>query len=1277
MMSINNRESNNRYMSKRTSQLFVVLFFVAVVLTGTRARAQDVYNLQDEFSTSTNSDTTTWSFRYQNGNILDSNNIPDNTIRNGDYTLMTGVTNLQGYAEQNGWANMTPGILRFSAGDGSAPQIIKNITGAADVYNADLTWPSNAVSMYMDQSTLTVLSWLAPSSGTVNINYEFVSEWLNEGGAVMWFVDHGDQTGNLGSGNIADSDSGLQTAANVSVTAGDRINFICEPVPGSPWNYEYTRVIARISYSDATNVVYDDEAQFDGTTNTDTNIWSYRYQAYNDGTLDAPDFTDRNGSYTLIPDNWTYYGVSSTSSGWLRHTDYASYGVGFPDVIQNQTGAAYAYAGIPAFLIPENGIYMDPDCDDMAVVSWLAPSNGTVSILYEFNALDWKDRYVGPDLYNDGTLDYIDKGDSNGNLASIRIDPNTNHSTFLVDTGHQGVYNVTVNAGDRINFVVNPTGRREQFAQGDTTGIFAQIQYNGPGQTPPTLSPPQQTPAGTVYEGDTVTLSVGVEGSLPMYLQWTQNGQPLAGQTSTNLVLTNITIAADDGTYVLIAVNPSATMTSSPVALNVLVGPPVISQEPTPAAATRYLNGDVTFSVSAGGTAPISYQWNYGSAPISGATASSLTLSSLQASNAGSYDVVVKNPYGTNTSSNAVLTVIVPATNYASAMVALGPTAYWRLNETSGTTAYDYMGGYTGTIVGGVALGQPGAAYPGLDAGNTSFGFDGSSGVVETPLLINGFAGTFTALVKAVNPGGTYEPGIMVARGGPGTCCGLGLNTDGLTLQYFWDNQGNTSGWNSGLQITPNTWCFVAVSVGQGQTIMYLDSGSGLVSATNNVTSFSATATGPLFIGYDSTTFAGEPNPYFNGGIDEAAYFNRALAPAEVTALDHTLFTGGPSGALPLMIQPASQSAFEGSAASFTVSAVGDMPLTYQWQFDNANIPGATGQTILIPSVNYTNAGLYQVIVSNSVSGATSLPAQLTVLDPSVMANVTYDLVAHYRFDGDCTDSSGHNHNGVPEGSPPFIAGKIGQAISVSDSVTPHQYVALGDPTDFQFNAGDSFTVAMWLNYTGSPGDLPIIGNAVNSTYQHGWVLADGNCDGHPGEIESSLDGANFFDNDTAAVGGGLLNDGNWHHLAMTIDQSSNVVRIYIDGLLALGFPGTVGSLNTGYQTVIGSDPTGGYSGCAPGGYSIDDMGIWRRALSSAEVAGIYAAGNNGNSFDTFGPVQLTTHLTSTGQLQISWQQGTLESAPALTGPWTPVSGATAPVYVVTPSGSQKFYRVQ
>ena len=475
-------------------------------------------------------------------------------------------------------------------------------------------------------------------------------------------------------------------------------------------------------------------------------------------------------------------------------------------------------------------------------------------------------------------------------------------------------------------------------------------------------------------------------------------------------------------------------------------------------------------------------------------------------------------------------------------------------------------------------------------------------------LLINGSEGTFAALVNAANPTLTYAPGIMIARGGPGGCCGLGLNTDGVTLQYIWDNRGNTYGWNPGLQVTPNTWCFVVASVGQDETIVYVDNGSGLVSATNEVPSLSVSATGPLLIGYDNISFAPNPNPYFNGGIDEAAYFNRALTPAEITALDHTLFSGGPLLTQTIMVQPASESAFAGAAASFTVSAVGDMPLTYQWQFNSANIPGATVQTLLIPSVDYSNAGAYRVIVSNAVSAATSQTAQLTVLDPAIMGNVTYGLVAHYRFDGDCTDSSGHGHDGFPENSPSFAAGMIGSgAIQVLDSSSPHQYVALGDPTDFQFNAGDNFSVSMWLNYTGSPGDLPIIGNALNSTYNSGWVVTDGNCDGKPGAIEVSLDGSvNFFNDDitnSVGGGGGLVNDGNWHHLAMAIDRGTSLVNIYINGVQAWTNTAlNLGSLNPGYQTVIGCDATGHYGGnSVAGGYSVDDVEI-KRALHPSQV---------------------------------------------------------------------------
>ena len=526
---------------------------------------------------------------------------------------------------------------------------------------------------------------------------------------------------------------------------------------------------------------------------------------------------------------------------------------------------------------------------------------------------------------------------------------------------------------------------------------------------------------------------------------------------------------------------------------------------------------------------------------------------------------------------------------------------------------------------------------------------------------------------------------------------GLDCDTNGLTLQYIWGNVPGTydyepTVYSTGLAVTPDTWCFVVVSVGSNQTIIYVDDGSGLLSETNNEPSVYVTNTGPLLIGYDNITFGGEPPPYFTGGLDECAYFNRALSPAEVTALDNTLKTGAPFGAPSIAVQPAPQTVFVGSAVSFSVDAVGAWPFTYQWQFNTTNILGATGQTLVIPSAALSNAGSYTVVVSNSISNATSLPAQLTVLNPpvpNIPGNVSYGLVGHYKFDGDCTDSSGHGHNGTPFGSPTFVPGKIGSGaihVDVNYTNSIHQFVALGDPTDFQFNPGDSFSVSLWLNYSNSPGDLPIIGNSVNSTYQPGWVIADGEEDGYPGQLELSFVSGG---GDYTAPAAYPLNDGNWHHVAMVANLSNNIAVVYVDGVLLTDYyyegGATVtttaaipaGGVNPGYQMAIGSDPEGNYQGNVPGGYSIDDVGIWHRALTSAEVAGIYAAGTNGNSFSSYGPVQLTVRMTSPGQLQLSWPEGTLWSAPALTGPWTQVAGASPQYYVTTPGGTQLFYRVQ
>jgi len=83
---------------------------------------------------------------------------------------------------------------------------------------------------------------------------------------------------------------------------------------------------------------------------------------------------------------------------------------------------------------------------------------------------------------------------------------------------------------------------------------------------------------------------------------------------------------------------------------------PSITMQPHPLTVT--VGGSVTFSVTATGTAPLSYQWYIGSTAISGAASASYSISNVQAANAGTYTVTVSNGTLPNVTSNgAVLTV--------------------------------------------------------------------------------------------------------------------------------------------------------------------------------------------------------------------------------------------------------------------------------------------------------------------------------------------------------------------------------------------------------------------------------------------------------------------------------------------------------------------------------------------------------------------------------------------------------------------------------------------
>ena len=115
------------------------------------------------------------------------------------------------------------------------------------------------------------------------------------------------------------------------------------------------------------------------------------------------------------------------------------------------------------------------------------------------------------------------------------------------------------------------------------------------------------------------------------------------------------------------------------------------------------------------------------------------------------------------------------------------------------------------------------------------------------------------------------------------------------------------------------------------------------------------------------------------------------------------------------------------------------------------------------------------------------------------------------------------------------------------------------------------------------------------------------------------------------------------------------------------------GAVNDGYSLVMGQDPSGGYIGNANGGYSLDDLCIWRRLLTQADVTAIYTAGQAGLNATQWTPLTISQTATT---LTVNWSSGILQSSPNVNGPWTPVAGAVAPTYTTALPSVPTFYIV-
>jgi len=156
----------------------------------------------------------------------------------------------------------------------------------------------------------------------------------------------------------------------------------------------------------------------------------------------------------------------------------------------------------------------------------------------------------------------------------------------------------------------------------------------------------------TVGVGTNAIINIAATGQQPLSYQWFFGGTALAA-TNSSLTITN-TQPIDVGSYSVVVIDTSGSLTSSAAVLTIGTAPSVMTQ---PASQTAVLGTAASFSVVASGSPTLGYQWKFNGTNISGATATSLTVTNVQYANAGNYSVVVTNAFGSATSSSAKLTV--------------------------------------------------------------------------------------------------------------------------------------------------------------------------------------------------------------------------------------------------------------------------------------------------------------------------------------------------------------------------------------------------------------------------------------------------------------------------------------------------------------------------------------------------------------------------------------------------------------------------------------------
>jgi uncharacterized repeat protein (TIGR02543 family) len=382
----------------------------------------------------------------------------------------------------------------------------------------------------------------------------------------------------------------------------------------------------------------------------------------------------------------------------------------------------------------------------------------------------------------------------------------------------------------------------------------------------------------------------------------------------------------------------------------------------------------VLLGVAAGGTPPLSYQWQFNGNPIPGATLGWLGLTNAQFADAGFYSVLVSNLAGTITSSNALVTVnpVPPCLAPPSGLV-----GWWRgegnlLDDTGGNTA----------------AAEGALSFATAEVGQ-GFVFNGDDASIEIPAVSNLDVGlgpgfTIEAWIKPVDlmrrpivewnsSTGTPPYGVSFwasqaasAGGGPGCLFANVLDASGQSHLIS----------SAGGLLASNLFQHVALTYDKasGSGTIYLN---GAVVAMEALGNFIPQTSYDVYLG---ARVSGADAALWRGQMDEVGLYSRALSATEIQGLHDAGVSGKCDLPPAILAQPLGREVLAGTDVAFTVKAAGASPLVCQWTFNGTNIIGATNATLSLTNTDLNQSGAYAVVVTNAIGAAASSNALLAVL---------------------------------------------------------------------------------------------------------------------------------------------------------------------------------------------------------------------------------------------------------------------------------------------------------